>query len=119
MPSCAQAARVAGLYGDVIETIDWSAGKIIKTLQEQGISENTLVIFTSDNGPWCNMPPRMLQKGNEKWHAGSPGLLRGAKATTYEGGMRVPCIAYWPGQIPAGQISADLVTSMDLPLTLR
>jgi len=69
----------AGLYGDVIETIDWSAGRILNTLKEEGLDENTLFIFSSDNGPWLNLPPRMLQKGNERWHVGSPGLLRGAK----------------------------------------
>ena len=110
----------AGLYGDVIETLDWSTGRILDTLEAEGIADNTLVIFTSDNGPWLNLPDRMLQEGNERWHAGSPGPLRGAKASTWEGGMREPMIAWWPGQIPAGQLSAELACTMDLyPTILR
>lgn len=108
-----QGTSEAGRYGDVIETLDWSAGRIRETLREQGIEEDTLVIFTSDNGPWHDLPDRMLQEGNERWHTGSPGLLRGAKGTTYEGGMRVPMIAVWPGHIPAGTTSGELATTMD------
>ncbi len=104
----------SGLYGDVIQTIDWSVGQILKTLQDSGMDENTLVIFTSDNGPWLNLPARMLQDGNQPWHAGSPGLLRGAKGTTYEGGVRTPCIIRWPGKIAAGRRSAEIVSSLDL-----
>ncbi len=109
---------IAGLYGDVIETIDWSAGSIMETLKKEGLAENTIFIFTSDNGPWLNLPDRMLQEGNRRWHAGSPGLLRGAKGTTYEGGMREPCIIRWPREIPAGAISAEVATTMDLYTTL-
>ena len=108
----------AGLYGDVIETIDWGMGEILQTLKEQGLDENTMVVFTSDNGPWLNLPSRMLQEGNERWHAGSPALLRGHKGNTYEGGMRVPCIARWPGSIPAAQVSADIASTLDLFTTL-
>lgn len=103
-----------GLYGDVIETLDWSVGRIRQTLAEQGQTENTLVIFTSDNGPWLDLPDRMLNEGVERWHGGSPGPMRGAKGTTWEGGMRVPMIACWPGCIPAGGRSAQVATSMDL-----
>ncbi len=108
----------AGLYGDVIETLDWSAGEILKTLKEQGIDSTTLVLFTSDNGPWHNLPPRMLQKGVEPWHTGTKGMLRGAKGTTYEGGLRVPFVARWPGVIPAGRVSADMASTLDLFPTL-
>jgi len=108
----------AGLYGDVIETLDWSAGEILKTLKEQGIDSHTLVMFTSDNGPWHNLPARMLQKGVEPWHTGTKGMLKGAKGTTYEGGVRVPFIARWPGVIPAGQVSADMATTLDFFPTL-
>ncbi|HOV32527.1 MAG TPA: sulfatase [Candidatus Hydrogenedens sp.] len=73
----------AGLYGDVVQEIDWSVGEILKSLRDTGLDENTLVIFTSDNGPW-------LLYGN---HGGSAGKLRCGKNTTFEGGMRVPCIA--------------------------
>jgi arylsulfatase A-like enzyme len=108
----------AGLYGDVIETIDWSMGEIFSTLKESGIDDNTIVVFTSDNGPWQNLPERMLQKGVEHWHAGSAGLLKGAKATTYEGGFRVPAIIRWPDEIPKQQVSHDIVTTMDMFATL-
>lgn len=107
-----------GLYGDVIETIDWSVGKILQTLEKQGLSENTIVFFASDNGPWNNLPERMLQEGNKPWHTGSPGLLRGSKATTYEGGARVPAMIRWPGEIPAGEVTDELVGMPDIYRTL-
>ena len=94
----------AGLYGDVIQEIDWSVGEILKTLEENGLSENTLVIFTSDNGPW-------LSYGD---HAGSAGKLREGKGTVWEGGVRVPCIMRWPGKIPAGTASAEPAMTIDL-----
>lgn len=108
----------AGLYGDVIETIDWSTGRILDALEKEGVADNTLVIFTSDNGPWLNLPPRMLQEGNRPWHAGSPGPLRGAKGSTWEGGMREPMIARWPARIPAGLESAEVASTMDLYTTI-
>jgi len=104
----------AGLYGDVIETIDWSTGRIREVLRERGIADNTFVVFTSDNGPWNDLPDRMLQDGNEWWHTGSPALLRGSKGTTYEGGVRVPMIAEWPGRIPADTRVDEPATTMDL-----
>ncbi|MDX1983994.1 MAG: sulfatase [Bryobacteraceae bacterium] len=108
----------AGLYGDVIETLDWSAGEILQTLKAQGIDQNTMVVFTSDNGPWLNLPGRMLQSGNEPWHAGTKNLLRGSKGGTYEGGIRVPCLARWPGVIPERQVNADIACTMDLFATI-
>jgi arylsulfatase A len=108
----------AGLYGDVIETIDWGMGEILRTLKQERLDRKTMVIFTSDNGPWLDLPARMLQEGNERWHAGSAGLLRGYKGNTYEGGMRVPCIARWPGRIRAGQVSADIASTLDLFTTV-
>lgn len=78
-----------GTYGDVIEEIDWSVGEIIRTLRKEGLDENTLVVFTSDNGPWLTF----MQ------HSGSAGLLRDGKGTTWEGGMREPAIFWWPGRI--------------------
>ena len=107
-----------GHYGDVIETIDWSAGEILKTVKEQGLERDTMIVFASDNGPWHNLPKRMLAQGNEPWHTGSKGLLRGAKASTYEGGQRVPGIVRWPGVIPARQINSDLASTLDLLPTL-
>ena len=108
----------AGLYGDVIEAIDWSAGEILSALDAAGKRDDTLVIFTSDNGPWLNLPGRMLSGGVRPWHAGSPGPLRGAKHTTYEGGVRVPFIVRWPGTVPAGAVTGEIGATLDLYATL-
>lgn len=108
----------AGLYGDVIETIDWSVGRVLEVLDRTGHAENTIVVFTSDNGPWLNLPDRMLQEGNERWHAGSPGLLRGFKGNTYEGGMRVPAFVRWPEVVPRGTLQTQAFNTMDLFATL-
>jgi arylsulfatase A-like enzyme len=97
-----------GLYGDVMEEVDWSMGEILKTLKEEGLDENTLVIFTSDNGPWSIF-------GN---HAGSAGPLRESKGTCYEGGVREPFIARWPGKIPAGKVSGEPCMTIDLLPTI-
>jgi arylsulfatase A len=95
-----------GLYADVIAEIDHSVGKILQTLDRLNLAENTLVIFTSDNGPW-------LSYGN---HAGSAGPLRQGKGTTFEGGVRVPCVMRWPGHIPpASECSQPLMTIDLLP----
>ena len=93
-----------GLYGDVVTELDWSIGQVFKTLKDLKISENTLVIFTSDNGPWLLL--------NEE--GGSAGLLYEGKNSTYEGGMREPAIAWWPGKIKGGVVSSSLACSMDL-----
>lgn len=97
----------AGLYGDVIEEIDWSVGQILQVLKEEGLAENTMVIFTSDNGPWHIF----------KEHGGSAGMLRGAKGGTFEGGLRVPTIFWWPEKLKPGVVM-DLGTTMDLLPTL-
>lgn len=104
----------ADFYGDVIEELDWSAGEVMRALDKAGVSENTLVIWLSDNGPWINMPDRMVQEGNERWHAGSPGPFRGAKGTTWEGGQRAPAMLRYPGRIPAGRVIRDPASSLDL-----
>ena len=93
-----------GLYGDVMMEIDWSVGEIFKALRELGLEDNTLVILTSDNGPWTNY-------GN---HAGSAGGLREAKATTFDGGNRVPCIMYWKGKTLPGTTCNKLASNIDL-----
>lgn len=98
----------AGLYGDVIMELDWSVGEILNSLKDNGIDKNTLVIFTSDNGPW-------LTYGN---HAGSNGGLREGKATTFEGGQRVPFIVRMPGTIPAQQVSDQFISALDIMPTL-
>jgi len=94
----------AGLYGDVIEELDWSVGQVLAALREAGVEKNTLVVFSSDNGPWLIFDQ----------HRGSAGLLREGKGSTWEGGMRVPCIAWWPGKIPAGVVQREVATTMDL-----
>jgi arylsulfatase A-like enzyme len=107
-----------GLYGDVIEAIDWSVGEVMKALKEKGVDENTLIVFASDNGPWHGLPARMLQNGVQPWHQGTAGPLHGSKGSTYEGGMRVPGIFFWKGVIPAGQISSDMASTLDIFPTL-
>jgi arylsulfatase A-like enzyme len=97
-----------GLYGDVVEELDWSVGQVLDTLRELGIDKQTLVFFTSDNGPW------LIRNEN----GGSAGLLRGGKGSTWEGGMREPTIAWWPGTIPAGRTSAELGCTTDLLATI-
>lgn len=108
----------AGLYGDVIEEIDWSVGEVLAALEKKGVADNTLVFFASDNGPWVEMPPRMLRTQNQLWHAGSTGPLRGSKGQTYEGGPRVPAMLRWPGKIKAGRVSGELVGMPDIFRTL-
>jgi len=93
-----------GLYGDIIQEIDWSVGQVLEKLKSLGLMENTLVIFTSDNGPWLVM----------RDHGGSSGILRGGKQYTFEGSMRVPTVALWKGTTPSGLVYDDPVTLMDL-----
>jgi arylsulfatase A len=97
-----------GLYGDVVEELDWSVGEILETLKDLNIDQNTLVLFISDNGPW-------LTRGQR---GGSAGLLYEGKNSTYEGGMRVPAIAWWPGQVPANSVSTSIATTMDILPTI-
>jgi arylsulfatase len=101
-------ASGAGLYGDVIQEIDWSVGQVLAALDRHGLADNTLVIFTSDNGPW-------LSYGD---HAGSSGLFREGKGTAWEGGTRVPCLMRWPGRLPAGTTSDAMLMTIDLLPTL-
>jgi arylsulfatase A len=88
-----------GLYGDVVAEVDWSVGEVMQALKQNGLDRNTLVMFSSDNGPW---------------YLGSPGKLRGRKNTTYEGGIREPFIARWPGKLPAGRVCNGLASMMDI-----
>ena len=97
-----------GLYGDVVAELDWSVGQLLKTLKEQKLDKNTLVIFTSDNGPWLQMQD----------HGGTAGLLFEGKNSTYEGGMREPAIAWWPGKIKANTVSTALANTTDLLPTI-
>ncbi len=98
---------LAGRYGDVVEEIDWSVGEIRRTLENAGVAENTLLIFTSDNGPWR----RMKQEG------GLAGVLRGGKGSTFEGGVRVPAVFWWPGKISGGPVS-ELGSTLDIFATV-
>lgn len=93
-----------GLYGDVVEELDWSVGRILDALKKNGLDKNTMVIFTSDNGPWSVLDQ----------HGGSAGPLFGAKATSYEGGMRVPAIFYWPGRIKPAVVTDKFGSTLDL-----
>jgi arylsulfatase A-like enzyme len=92
-----------GVYGDVIEEIDWSMGRILDKLKETGLDKNTLVVFTSDNGPWLPY----------KEQGGSAGLLRGGKGGTFEGGMREPTIFWWPGKL-SPKVVMDMGSTLDL-----
>jgi arylsulfatase A len=93
-----------GLFGDVIAEIDWSVGQILSALKNSGIDEQTLVLFTSDNGPW-------LSYGN---HAGNAGPLREGKGSTWDGGHLEPTLARWPGKIPAGKVCKELTATIDV-----
>ena len=104
-----------GLYGDVVEEFDFETGRLLDVLDELGLSKNTLVIYTSDNGPWNQDKYTKNKKGHPKdsifW--GDSGPLRNGKGSPYEGGYRLPCIIRWPGKVPAGQESAAIFASVD------
>ena len=105
-----------GLYGDVVEELDHETGRLLDKLDALGLRDNTLVIYTTDNGPWCQ--PRYYE--NKKGHPegaifwGDPGPLRAGKGSAYEAGSRVPCIVRWPGKVPAGRTSDALWATIDL-----
>jgi arylsulfatase A len=98
-----QGVSQRGLYGDVVAELDWSCGQIVEAIQRLELDEDTLVIFTSDNGPW-------LEKGD---HGGRAGPLRAGKGSAFEGGMRVPCVMRWPGVIPEGSVCAQPASTLD------
>lgn len=93
-----------GIYGDVVEELDWSVGQVLEALRAEGLDRKTLVVFTSDNGPW------LIRNEN----GGSAGLLREGKGSTWEGGMREPGIFWWPGRIAAGSVARDIACTLDL-----
>jgi len=93
-----------GLYGAVIQEIDWSVGQILRALKRHGLERDSLVIFIADHGPW-------LSFGD---HAGSAGRLREGKGTLWEGGVRVPCLMRWPVRIPVRSVCRELLTTIDL-----
>ena len=92
-----------GPYGDCVQELDWGVGQVINALRANNLDQNTLVLFTSDNGPW---------------YLGSPGRLRGRKGETFEGGMRVPLLARWPGVIPANRTTGAMASALDILPTL-
>lgn len=104
-----------GLYGDVVEEFDYETGRLLDTLEKQGLRDNTLVIYTSDNGPW-NQP---AYTDNKKGHPegsifwGDSGPLRDGKGSCYEAGVRVPCIVRWPGKVPVGAESGAIFSTLD------
>lgn len=117
-----------GLYGDVVEEFDYETGRLLDRLDALGLSDDTLVIFTSDNGPWSQPRYTLVKTGRLRptpdrdpaWNMpngtifwGDPGPLRGAKGSAYEGGSRVPCIVRWPGKVPAGRVSGALWATID------
>jgi arylsulfatase A-like enzyme len=95
---------VRGVYGDVVEELDWSVGQVLQAIRAEGIEKKTLVIFTSDNGPW------LIKREN----GGSAGLLQEGKGSTWEGGMREPGIFWWPGKIAAGVVTREIACTMDV-----
>ena len=110
-----------GPYGDCLEEIDFHTGRLLDKLEELKLEKNTLVIFTSDNGPWLSVAPfpkadqgRTPDNRDRQKQSGTAKPLRGAKMTSFEGGHRVPFVAWWPGRIPAGKTEDRIVTSLDL-----
>lgn len=99
----------AGRYGDAVEELDWSVGEVMECLRENGLDDNTLVIFTSDNGPAIKFTPN---------NGGSAGHLRGGKGSGWEGGFRVPGIFRLPSDIPAGSVCMEIGTQLDLLPTI-
>jgi arylsulfatase A-like enzyme len=108
----------AGEYGDFVHQTDWTVGRVIEALKRTGAAENTLVVFTSDNGPEvAEIHPGAYQRAQEVGHF-SAGGFRGAKRDAWEGGHRVPFIAWWPGKIPAGTVRAETISHVDFLATV-
>ena len=104
------------LYGDVVEEFDYETGRLLDALDELGLKDNTLVIYTTDNGPWNQPAYTTKKKGHPKGSVfwGDAGPLRAGKGSCYEGGYRVPCIVRWPGKVPAGKVSDAIFATIDL-----
>jgi len=103
-----------GLYGDVIEEIDFNVGRVIDSITEFGLAENTYVVFTSDNGPWLIKNKDHADGHLSQDHGGSAGKLRSGKVSTFEGGVRVPCIVWGPGRVPAGKTCNSIASTLDI-----
>ncbi|MBM4090040.1 MAG: sulfatase [Planctomycetes bacterium] len=102
-----------GLYGDTVEELDTHTGRLLDAIDELGLRDKTLVIFTTDNGPWNNMQETLRKRHDGQVAWGSSGPLRDGKGSTWEGGIRVPCIARWPGHVPAGRTSDAIFATID------
>ena len=102
-----------GLYGDAVEELDYHTGRLLRAIDELGLRDDTIVLFTTDNGPWNNMQERLREKHDGAIAWGSSGPLREGKGSTYEGGLRVPCIVRWPGHVPAGRSSDAIFSTLD------
>lgn len=108
-----------GPLGDVVEELDRGLADIWKKLEAKGLADNTIFIFSSDNGPWIGFPSRMSDDGfTRPWHVGSAGIFRGAKGQSYEGGHRVPFIVYWKNKVNSGKTLTNLISNLDLLPTL-
>ncbi len=102
-----------GLYGDTVEELDYHTGRLLDVIDELGLRNNTIVIFTTDNGPWNNLKDNLRKKHNGQIAWGSSGPLREGKGSTYEGGLRVPCIVRWPGHVPTNHTSKAVFATID------
>ena len=102
-----------GLYGDTVEELDYHTGRLLRAIDELGLRDDTIVIFTTDNGPWNNMQENLRKRHNGAIAWGSSGPLREGKGSTYEGGLRVPCVVRWPGHVPAGRVSDAIFSTLD------
>jgi len=102
-----------GLYGDCVEELDYHTGRVLDAIDELGLADNTLIIFTTDNGPWNNMVEILSEKHDGAIAWGSSGPLREGKGSTYEGGLRVPAIVRWPGKVPASRVSDAIFSTLD------
>ena len=108
-----------GSLGDVVEQLDESLAQVWRAVEERGLADNTIFIFSSDNGPWIDFPSRMSGDGATKhWDAGTAGVFRGSKGQSYEGGVREPFIVYWKNHTPAGVIVTDMMSNLDVLPTL-
>ena len=102
-----------GLYGDTVEELDYHNGRLLDAIDELGLHDNTIVIFTTDNGPWNNFQEVLRRRHNGAIAWGSSGPLREGKGSTYEGGIRVPCIVRWPGHVPQDRVSDSIFSTLD------
>jgi len=108
-----------GALGDVVEQLDSSLGLVWRALERKGLADNTIFLFSSDNGPWIEFPDRMSGDGaTRRWHAGTAGVFRGSKGISYEGGVREPFIVYWKGHTPAGAMVTSMMSALDVLPTL-